>query len=98
MLGIFQELSETTSTTNKKHNTSEIIDIIVASIAHELRTPLCGISLGGQGLQQILPDLFAAYRAACDAKLIANVLFQHGNLLLLTKSSKTLSTKYKSLT
>lgn len=52
------------------------------SIAHELRTPLLGISAGAQGIRSYLPVLLDAYRLAQEAGLpVARMRMAHRDAL-----------------
>ena len=81
ILGIFTDISEQKrrerllrSDKEKALEQYRAMRLLASSIAHELRTPLCGISLGSQGIQQILPTLIDGYQLAEQRNLLEKKL------------------------
>ncbi len=61
---------------------SATMRLIASSIAHELRTPLCAITSGVQGLERFLPELIEGYSMAKENDLlethsIRKIQFEH---------------------
>jgi len=79
---IKQMESELKSAKEKAEAASQIMEMISASIAHELRTPLRAISANAMGIKKYLPTLIDAYHQAKEAGFpIKNIRGDHFSLL-----------------